>query len=133
MASPPIPCADRRAANPFESCLRALALDAGLGVLLQYPIPVRDHVLHPDLVDPLRRLVLEADSFSHHADPSAFAQDCYRYNDLVVRGWRVLRFPWVAVVAQPWVARRTLAELVAPGVRRRGRGTRTSRVASHPV
>ena len=107
--------ADRRAANPFESCLRALALDAGLDALLQHPIPVRGHVLHPDLVDPLRRLVLEADSFSHHADPSAFAQDCHRYNDLVVRGWRVLRFPWVAVVLQPWVARRTLAELVAQG------------------
>ena len=105
--------ADLRAANPFESSLRALALEAGLEVQPQYPIRVRDHVLHPDLVDPARRLVLEADSFSHHADPSAFAQDCYRYNDLVVRGWRVLRFPWTAVVSEPWLARRTLAELGA--------------------
>ncbi len=104
--------ADRRAANPFESSLRALALEAGLEVQPQHPIAVRDQVLHPDLVDPGRRLVLEADSFSHHADPSSFAHDCYRYNDLVVRGWRVLRFPWVCVVSEPWLARRTLAELV---------------------
>jgi very-short-patch-repair endonuclease len=104
--------ADPGAANPFESSLRALALEAGLAVETQHPIPVRDHVVHPDLVDLGRRLVLEADSFSHHADPSAFAQDCYRYNDLVVRGWRVLRFPWVSVVPEPWLARRTLRELV---------------------
>lgn len=49
-------------------------------------------------------------------DPSSFAQDCYRYNDLVVRGWLVLRFPWAAVVLEPWLARRTLGELV--GLRR---------------
>ena len=78
--------------TPFESSLRALALEAQ-PVQPQYPIRVRDHVLHPDLVDPVRRLVLEADSFSITPTRAPSLQDCYRYNDLVVRGWRVLRFP----------------------------------------
>lgn len=67
----------------------------------QAAISVRGRDLHPDLVDVGRRLVLEADSFSFHADPGSFAVDCSRYNDLVVLGWRVLRFPYASVVLEP--------------------------------
>ena len=93
--------ADGRAANPFESVLRALALDCGLEVLPQEPVVFGDAVLHPDLVDRGRRLVIEADSWSFHADREAHARDCFRYNALVLAGWRVLRFTWEQVMLSP--------------------------------
>jgi very-short-patch-repair endonuclease len=55
-------------------------------------------VIHPDLVAHLLRLVLEADSWTHHASRKAHRRDCARYNLLVVRGWRVLRFTWEQVM-----------------------------------
>jgi hypothetical protein len=49
--------ADGRAANPFESVLRALAIQAGAQVVPQYEVRARGLTLHPDLVDPLRGIV----------------------------------------------------------------------------
>jgi hypothetical protein len=48
--------ADRRAANPFESMLRAHAIRSGLDVVPQHPVPLPGLVVHPDLVDVGRRL-----------------------------------------------------------------------------
>ncbi|WP_162599885.1 DUF559 domain-containing protein [Nocardioides solisilvae] len=104
--------ADGRAANPFESVLRALAVEAGLTVLPQHAINVGGLVLHPDLADPARLLVLEADSWTHHAGHAEHDQDCTRYNALVVAGWRVLRFTWRQVMLQPGYVRAVLAALV---------------------
>jgi very-short-patch-repair endonuclease len=57
-----------------------------------------------DLADRARRIVLEADSFEHHGHRSALARDCRRYDELTVRGWRVLRFAWEHVMFEPaWV------------------------------
>lgn len=106
--------ADGRAANPFESTLRALAIEAGLGVIPQYEIKARNLVLHPDLVDPIAGVVLEADSWEFHGkDRRAFDSDCERYTALVVTGWRVLRFTWVQVMHQPAYVRSCLRELYA--------------------
>lgn len=41
--------ADGRAANPFESALRAIAIETGLSVVPQYEIVARGLTLHPDL------------------------------------------------------------------------------------
>jgi len=46
------------------------------------------------IVDEGRRIVLEADSFAWHGDLSALRWDARRYDNLVVRGWLVLRFAW---------------------------------------
>lgn len=80
--------ADGRAVNAFESALRALALDAGLEVVPQLPVELRERTVRPDLVDVGRRLVVEADSWTYHAERSAFSRDMLRYNALVVEGWR---------------------------------------------
>lgn len=56
--------ADGRAANPFESVLRCLAIEEGLDVVPQHAVVAGGLVLHPDLVDVRRRLVLEADSWT---------------------------------------------------------------------
>ncbi|MEP7092254.1 MAG: DUF559 domain-containing protein [Nocardioidaceae bacterium] len=68
----------------------------------------RDFWVQPDLVDPARRVVAEADSFAWHGSRSALREDAQRYNNLVVRGWRVLRFSWEDVMHDPAYVRRTL-------------------------
>ena len=93
--------ADARAANPFESVLRALCLEAGLDVEPQVPIDMGSWIAHPDVVCVALRTVVEGDSHTFHTERTAFAQDCERYNTLVVRGWRVLRFTWEHVMRQP--------------------------------
>jgi hypothetical protein len=76
--------ADGRAANPFESVLRALCLEEGLDVEPQAPLALIGGTVHPDLVCRSRRLVLEADSWTFHATRSAHRRDCARYNALVL-------------------------------------------------
>jgi very-short-patch-repair endonuclease len=82
------------AANPFESVLRALALQAGLDVQPQMSIGDVEFLGRPDLVDVRRCLILEADSFEWHGSRKALVADARRYNAFVVAGWRVLRFTW---------------------------------------
>lgn len=106
--------ADARAANPFESSLRAIAIEEGRGVIPQYEVHARGLVLHPDLVDPIAGVVIEAESWEFHAGSrAAFDADCERYTALVVTGWRVLRFTWRQVMHDPAYVRACLRELYA--------------------
>ena len=94
------------AANPFESVLRAIALDVpGLDLQPQVLIEDGGFRCRPDLVDRERRLVVEADSFEWHGGRSALTRDCERYNALVLRGWVVLRFAWEHVMLDPGYVR----------------------------
>lgn len=92
--------ADGRAANAFESALRAIALGVvGLHVVPQVSIRGGSRFLgRPDLVDERLGIVLEADSFEWHGDRAALARDARRYNALTVHGWLVLRFTWEDVM-----------------------------------
>lgn len=106
--------ADGRAQNPFESVLRALAIEAGWqGIEPQGAIDIDGFVIHPDLVEHDRRVVFEADSFTFHASREDHARDCARYNALVMHGWRVLRFTWEHVIVQQPYVRGVLSELCA--------------------
>jgi very-short-patch-repair endonuclease len=109
--------ADARAANPFESVLRALCLEEGLDVVPQHPIDLSTGTVRPDLASLARRLVLEADSWSFHASRKAHRRDCARYNLFVIHGWRVLRFTWEQVMHDQayvrWVLRLVADECVA--------------------
>jgi very-short-patch-repair endonuclease len=106
--------ASPRAANPFESVLRALALEvAGLAVRPQVTIREPGLVARPDLVDERLRIVLEADSFEWHGGRGALARDARRYNLLAVNGWLVLRFAWEQVMHDPDYVLRTLVAAVA--------------------
>jgi very-short-patch-repair endonuclease len=93
------------AANPFESCLRAIALDAGLDVVPQLQVTERGVFAMVDLADVGRRLVIEAESFEHHGTRRGFRKDVRRYTELVVFGWTVLRFTWEDVMLQPGYVR----------------------------
>jgi very-short-patch-repair endonuclease len=103
-------CASSKAANPFESVLRAIALDvAGLAVRPQVRIREPDIVARPDLVDEGLRIVLEADSFQWHGGRAQLSSDARRYDLLVVNGWIVLRFSYEHVMLQPEFVGRVLA------------------------
>ena len=104
--------ADERAANPFESVLRAIALGVpGLNVVPQAGI---DPIGRPDLVDETLRLVVEADSFEFHGRRRQLKADCERYNAFVIAGWRVLRFSWEHVMFEPRYVREVLLGAVQP-------------------
>lgn len=103
-----------RAANPFESVLRAIALDVpGLDVrpqvlLVDKPFPVR-----PDLVDDRLRVAIEADSFEWHGSREALRRDCRRYTLLALNGWRVVRFSWEDVMFNAGYVRQVLTSIGA--------------------
>ena len=102
--------ADSRAANPFESVLRAIALDiAGLSVEPQVWV---EGIGRPDLLDRRRRLVVEADSFEFHGRRAALKADCERYNAFALAGWTVLRFSWEHVMFEPGYVRSVLTGMV---------------------
>ena len=94
--------ADGAAANPFESCLRAIAIRVpGLDVRPQQLVVGTRQTVRPDLVDERLRVVLEADSFEWHGDRAALKRDARRYNFLVIDDWLVLRFAYEDVMFDP--------------------------------
>ena len=105
--------ADGRAANPFESVLRALAIRAGAEVVPQYQVRAAGLVEHPDVADPLRGFVIEADSWAFHASRCDRERDCVRYNALTATGWNVLRFSYEHVMSSPSYVVATIQLLLA--------------------
>lgn len=116
-----------RAANPFESVLRAIALPvAGLTAVPQFAIRYDDFFAQVDLADEDLRIVLEADSHQFHTQRRDFDRDCRRYDELVARDWLVLRFTWEQVMFHPdWVAR-VISDVVRLRRTTRGRVTGTN-------
>lgn len=115
--------ADGRSESALESMLRAVLLEAGLDMFVPQVWIEEDPEFSArvDLADPVRRLVLEADSFEFHGTRKALARDCRRYVSLVVRGWTVLRFSWEDVIHDPdWVVESVRAWL---GVQTRGQNS----------
>ncbi|MDV3220349.1 DUF559 domain-containing protein [Intrasporangium sp.] len=90
--------ADRGAANPFESVLRALCILGGADVVTQYVITDKGFFARVDLAVEELMIVVEAESFEHHADRDSLRSDCRRYTGLAARGWVVLRFTWHEVM-----------------------------------
>ncbi|QIK75256.1 DUF559 domain-containing protein [Nocardioides piscis] len=89
------------AANPFESVLRAILVEAGIEVVPQWAVTAGRVTFHPDLADPFTGLAIEADSWGSHASRADHDRDCVRYNALVLAGWTVLRFTWEQVMFEP--------------------------------
>jgi very-short-patch-repair endonuclease len=117
-------CADGRAANAFESALRAIVLGVpGLTVVPQLAIRSgRDFLGRPDLVDERLGIILEADSFEWHGGRAALARDARRYNRFVAHGWLVLRFAWEDVMFDPEFVASIVAAAVDQRAQQRPRG-----------
>lgn len=101
--------ANGAAANPFESVLRSVALEAGYDLVPQFEVRVGANVFHPDLVDPIAGIIVEADSWGFHAEKEDHERDCWRYSILTADGWRVLRFTYEQVMHRPDQVRLCLA------------------------
>ena len=101
--------------NPYESTLYAIASTVpGLDVRPQHPIRISPALeLHPDLADPVLRIVIEAESFEWHGKRAALTRDCVRYNAFTTRGWLVVRFSWEQVILEPGYVLRVLEDIVA--------------------
>jgi len=105
-----------------------LAWAATLGCLEINPWPVRSHdVDHPDelrvdldptpgvafadVAFPEQRIAIEVDGRRHHAD--RFEEDRLRQNEIVLRGWRVLRFTWKMLTERQDLVLSRIVQLLA--------------------
>ncbi|HEX5597652.1 MAG TPA: type IV toxin-antitoxin system AbiEi family antitoxin domain-containing protein [Micromonosporaceae bacterium] len=89
--------ADGRAGSPLETRIRLICVDAGLAPEeLQYVIRDRTGQILAiaDLAWPSRRLLVEADGAVVHGSPEALYWDRRRQNEVVARGYTVIRFTW---------------------------------------
>jgi very-short-patch-repair endonuclease len=100
-----VEAASALAANPFESGLRGIVIEAGIeGFEPQCPIQLPSGKIYVDLGDWKRRIAFEADSYAFHMSPEALLKDCRRYNELISAGWLILRFGWQHVLLEAaWV------------------------------
>lgn len=102
------------AANPFESSLRALTLEAvGAEFTPQVELRIDGASIRPDLVSEPLRMVIEADSHEFHTQRAQLVRDCWRYDELTLDGWLVLRFSWEHVMRHEEWVRSTVARAVA--------------------
>jgi very-short-patch-repair endonuclease len=102
--------ADGRAANPFESSLRAIADSVpGLRVAPQVPIGT---VGHADLADERLQIAIEAESWEFHATREAFRYDVRRYTAFTRLDWLVVRFLWEDVMHRPELVHAILVDVV---------------------
>ena len=62
------------------------------GWVANHPLPLLGVIYYLDMAFPKLKLALEIDGWTYHSSPSAFEHDRWRQNDLVLAGWRVLRF-----------------------------------------
>ena len=105
-----IALADSRAANAFESAVRAISVDV-TGLALVPQVRVADGST-PDLVDTAHRIVVECDSWTYHAERSAFRRDLERYNELSLAGWLVIRVDREHATERPECVRDLLVRAV---------------------
>jgi len=102
---------DGRSANAFESCARAILIEAGLlGFEPQVSIRHRGtFVGRVDLGHRRLRVLIECDGFEHHGERDHWVQDVLRHTTLVSAGWRPLRVTWEQVMFAPdWVLERVV-------------------------
>lgn len=102
--------ADGRAANPFESCARAIASEVR-GLRVEPQVPIRG-VGRVDLADLALGIVVECESFEFHSDPASLEKDVKRYTACARRGLVVVRFTWKEVMFDPGYCRAALQDVV---------------------
>jgi very-short-patch-repair endonuclease len=80
------------------------------------PLPETNVMLHGYEVDMLwreQRLIVEIDSFWHHAQRPKFERDRVRDADLLAAGYRTLRVTWRALDREPFATIARLARALA--------------------
>jgi very-short-patch-repair endonuclease len=103
---------DHRAANPFESVLRAIVHEI-IGAHFEPQVWV-GNIGRADLVDRRRRVVVEGDSFEFHSEADALNRDMVRYNAFLGEGHVVLRFGWQHAMFEQDYVRATVTAVLEP-------------------
>jgi hypothetical protein len=103
--------------SPLETGARLVLVAGGLPVpRVQFPVTAEDGTVlyRIDLAYEERRVAVETDGQAAHDEPAALYRDRWRQNELVRRGWLLLRFTWQDVFDRPAYlvrsVRRALAE-----------------------
>lgn len=92
----------QEAESRLEVVLLAVIRDHGLPEPeLQYEVTAGGRSFRLDVCYPAHRLFIEGDGFGVHGTRTAFEEDRWRQNLLVVDGWRVLRFTWRQLLQRP--------------------------------
>lgn len=95
-----------------ERKLHAILRRAGLvGWVAQYRIALPNGVAFADVAFPEQRIAIEVDGRRHHAD--RFEEDRLRQNEIVLRGWRVLRFTWKMLTERQDLVLSRIVQLLA--------------------
>jgi len=90
------------AANPFESAMRAMALEVeGARFVPQQEVVTPVGRAWVDLGDPELRVALEADSYTFHGSTDGFVRDIRRYNVLATLDWAVIRVGFGDLMKHP--------------------------------
>jgi very-short-patch-repair endonuclease len=96
--------ADGRAANPFESVLRALCIEEGFALTPQIEIAESGLYARVDLGSEALRLAVEADGYETHGTRAGLRKDCERHTLFAVYAYSSLRFAYEHVMfEQEWV------------------------------
>lgn len=96
---------------------RALELHGLPPPVLQFEVRVGGRfVARVDFAWPSRMVIVEVDGFHAHATAAALGHDLHRQNELVALGYRVLRFPWPAVVREPAAVAERIAGVLGRAV-----------------
>lgn len=69
-----------------------------------------------DFVYPELGLVIEVDGYSVHGGKRSWQHDRHRQNDLVIAGYKVLRFTWWDVCNEEALIVKTLRSFFAPSL-----------------
>ncbi len=112
----PAKLSDAEAKNEMERAFLRLCRKAGLpeprvNAWVPLPIPAGGHEV--DFTWPDRRLAVETDSAGFHDTTRARRNDPTRDRALMLAGWRVARFTWWDVTAQPARVASELSALLA--------------------
>lgn len=88
--------------SDLESMMLRLLARAGVPAPVpQFGVQFEGRRYRIDLAYPDVRLAIELDGFAVHGRRSSFEDDRRRQNDLVLLGWRVLRFTWRQLCREP--------------------------------
>jgi very-short-patch-repair endonuclease len=92
--------------SELERLLMAVVSDFSLPEpTRQYSITLPFGDVHADFCYPEARLVIETDGYAVHSDRESFERDRERDAELLLLGWRTLRFTWAQLKwRQEWVA-----------------------------
>lgn len=71
------------------------------GWFANWPLEMLAWTYYVDVAFPKAKLAIEIDGREFHTSPAAFEADRSRQNDLILAGWRVLRFTYAMVTEHP--------------------------------